>query len=254
MKHYIIIGFFFISMAHFSVFSQDTRQIELTAQEILAKTDMLLQYPSGLMNGSLTHITPDGQSYNLDVEISSSGENSLFILGNKKRGKQVKILYNLGGEDIWVYDILALKMYHKIDIDRFDPVLETNYSFTDLSNADLQSNYTGEIVGDAFIKGKEAFKLNLDPIDKKGQYGKLVLYTDKADFMPLRIDFHDQDKVVRKTMSVAQVAEFDGRKFPIRYDMMDISRGTLTVFKIFKRDKNVKFQDKIFRHENLGDE
>ncbi|MBN1498900.1 MAG: outer membrane lipoprotein-sorting protein [Spirochaetes bacterium] len=243
-----------LSLIPLTAFSQETREIELSAQEILAKADMLLKYPNGLMTGMLTHITPDGKSYNIDVEISTTNDNSLFVLANKNRGRQMKILFNLGGEDIWVYNILALKLYHKVDVDRFDPVLETNYSFTDLSNADFQSNYSGEIIGDVYIKGRESFKLNLDPIDKKGQYGKLVLYVDKKDFMPLRIDYHDRDKVVQKTMSVAQVAEFDGRKFPVRYDMLNITKGTLTIFKIFKHDKSVKFEDRIFRHEYLGDD
>jgi hypothetical protein len=39
---------------------QDTREVELQAQEILARVDEVLRYPEGLLKGQLSHIFPDG--------------------------------------------------------------------------------------------------------------------------------------------------------------------------------------------------
>lgn len=234
--------------------AQDNRTIELDAQEILARADQYMNYPDGLLKGKLMQIYPDGKSFTVNFEVSVNKQNYLFIFSSRKRGKQIKVLYNLGGEDIWVYDILSLKLYHKIDIDKYDPVLNTNYNFADLSNADLQSNYTGKIIGDAFIKGKEAFKLELIPIDKKGEYGKLTLYSAKEDNMPLRIDYHDQDNVIMKTMSISRIGENAGRKFPVRYDMMNIRKGNLTIMNFHSFKTDIVFKDEIFRHERLGND
>jgi len=72
----IFLIFLIIIVAHNyqPALSQEERQIELTAQGILARVDKILAYPTGLMKGSLKHIMPDGKSYSITLTgyISSS--------------------------------------------------------------------------------------------------------------------------------------------------------------------------------------
>jgi hypothetical protein len=232
---------------------QANREIELTAQEILARVDRILEYPLGLMKGKLMHITPDGRSSVTTITASIAERDYLFVLSNRDRGNQLKVLYNLGGEDIWVYDIHAVKLYHKLGVDKFDSVLGTNYSFIDLSNADYQNNYNAAITGNAFVKGFDAYRLKLDPIFKGGNYGQLTMYVGKSDFIPLRIDFHDTDNVRVKTLAVVKTAEHDGRTIPIRYEMLDIMKGTVSILELSGFDDSVTFDRNIFFHQRLGD-
>ncbi len=254
------------------LFSQG-RDTELTAKEILARVDKIFQYPRGLLKGAIMHVYPSGKKFTLQIKANIAEEDFLFVFSNKARGNQIKILYNLGGEDIWVYNILTIKLFNKKDIDKYEPLLNTNFNFSDFSNADLQSNYNADIKGETVVKGKLAYKLELDPIFKKekdlldnkksrlnfirryghGEYGKLTLYVTKKDYIPLRIDFHDQDKVILKTMSIAQMGHFNKRMFPVRYDMLNIKKGTLTILKFFDVDAKREFDKNIFRHQNLGE-
>jgi hypothetical protein len=232
--------------------AQERRVIELSAQEILARVDAVLRYPKGLLTGSLTHISPNGKSVNLSLKGNISDDDFLFVVSSSDRGDQLKILYNLGGEDIWVYNIHSLQMSHKIDVDRFDPVLGTNFSYVDLSNADFQANYNSKIDGDSLIKGRECYRLTLDPIFKKGEYGRLVMFVSKGDFLPLKIDYYDTDKVISKSMSIAQTTQLEGRSFPVRYDMLHVKSGTLSILKFFDVDAKTTFRKDIFRHQTLG--
>jgi outer membrane lipoprotein-sorting protein len=241
--------------------AQGQREIEITAQQILARVDEVLQYPKGLLKGALMHIYPDGRSFRIAIKASITDEDFLFEFSNQKRGRQLQVLYNLGGEDIWVYNLLAIQLYNKKGIDRFDPVLSTNYNYLDLSNADLQSNYTAEIeTKSTVIKGRAAYVLKLVPIcneekcRKSQNYGLLTLYVDKEHYIPLRIDFHDNNKILLKTMSIARVAYFQQRAFPVRYDMLHVRKGTLTILSFFNVEESVTFDKKIFRHQNLGNE
>jgi hypothetical protein len=232
--------------------AQDSREVELQAQEILARVDEALRYPEGFLKGQLSHIFPDGRSFSLRIEGSIAKDDYLFVFSNAERGNQIKVLYNLGGEDIWVYNILSLQLFHKIDVDRYDPILGTNFSFIDISNADLQSNYTAKIDGPAMIKERPALKLTLTPVFRNGEYGRITLYVTRDTFYPLRMDFHDQDKVIMKTLSIVQGAELAKRMFPVRYDMLDIRKGTLTVLKFMSLDDKMTFKPDLFRHENLN--
>ncbi len=234
--------------------SQEKREIELTAQEILARVDRILDYPQGLIKGKMVHITPDGRSKVIELVGSITEEDYLFKFNSKSRGDELKILYNLRGEDIWVYQILAIKLFNKRGVDRFDPILATNYCYIDLSNADLQSNYTATITDEAFIKGRDTYKLRLVPVMRGGNYGLLTIYVSKKDYIPLRIDYHDPDKVIFKTLSIAKVINRNKRIIPVRYDMLDIKKGTVTLLEFFGFDDDIQFDKKIFIHENLGNE
>jgi outer membrane lipoprotein-sorting protein len=235
------------------IHSQEKREIELTAQEILARVDRVMDYQMGRFKGKMMHILPDGRSFLINFVASISESDYLFKFSSSGRGEELRVLYNFRGEDIWVYNIHAIRLFHKIGIDKYDPVLSTNFSFIDFSNADLQSNYTAAITGEAIVKGYEAYRLTLNPIFKGGNYGLLTLYANKENFVPLRIDYHDSDKVIFKTMSIAKTMVKGKSVIPVRYDMLDIRKGTVTILNFHGFEKNMSFDRKIFRHQTLGE-
>ena len=234
-------------------YAQEEREIELTAQGILARVDRILDYPTGLLKGRMKHIKPNGESHTSEVTGKITKEDFLFVFSNRDRGEQLKILYNLSGEDVWVYMMHSIKLYHKMGIDKYDPILLTNFFYIDLSNADFQSNYTAEILGEAVIKGQTTYVLRLEPIFKAGQYGRITLYAARDSFVPIRIDYHDRDNAIFKFMTIAKVMERNNRIFPARYDMMDIRTGTLSILSFFSVDESVSFDKSIFRSEKLGE-
>jgi hypothetical protein len=233
--------------------SQEDRKIELNAQGILARVDRIFEYPKGLVKGIMKHIRPDGTATTINFTGCISNEDYLFTFSSRERGNQLKVLYNLGGEDIWVYNIHALKLFHKLGIDRYDEILSTNYTFLDMSNANFQSNYTATISGDAFVKGNDVWKLVLKPIAKGGEYGMLTLYVTKDKFIPIRVDYHDRDKAIFKFMTIVKLKENDKRIVPLRYDMMNIRQGTVTIINFSEFDENASFDKEIFRSEKLGE-
>jgi len=252
----IFISILILSVAmafNYDVQSQEGRKIELNAQGILVQVDKIFKYPLGINRGLIKHIRPDGSAATITFTGYVSQGDYLFTFSSPERGDQLKVLYNLGGEDIWVYNIHSLKLFHKLGIDKYDEILSTNFSYIDLSNADLQSNYTATIKGNAFIRGVEAYKLVLNPIARDGVYGMLTLYVAKDRFIPLRIDFHDRDKAIFKYLTVVKIKEKDKRIIPIRYDMMNIRQGTVTILSFNEFDETASFDKEIFRSEKLGE-
>lgn len=235
------------------VTAQAEREVELTAQEMLARVDRIIRYPDGILKGYMMHITPDGSSQKLQITGYINKNQFLFDIVKPARGSMQKILYRLGGEDMWVYDMAVRALFHKMGVDKFDDILATNFYYIDLSNADLQSNYVARIEGSVILKNQDCYKLTLDPIDKTGAYGKLTVYVVKQNYIPLRIDYHDQDKVIFKTLSIAKVAQKGSRSFPIRYDMLNIKKGTMTVLEFTSIEDQVSISAEIFRPEKLGD-
>jgi hypothetical protein len=250
---YIILIIAVVLSWHMRLEPQQDRKIELTAQAILARVDRIFEYPRGLIKGKIKHVKPDGSEYSVKITGYISREDFLFKFSSIDRGTQLKVLYNLGGEDIWVYNVHSLKLFHKLGIDKYDNILATNISFIDMSNADFQSNYTASIDGEAIVKGKESYKLTLRPIFKGGEYGLITMYVTKDELIPLRIDYHDRDKVIFKFLRVVQVMQKQNRVVPTRYEMMNIRKGTVTIVSFIDFEMGATFNKEIFRSEKLGE-
>lgn len=233
--------------------SQQDRKIELTAQAILARVDRIFEYPKGLIKGKIKHVKPDGSEYSVKITGYISREDFLFKFSSLDRGEQLKVLYNLGGEDIWVYHVHSLKLFHKLGIDKYDSILATNVTYIDLSNADFQSNYTAAIEGEVMVKGKDSYRLVLKPIFRGGEYGMITMYVTKDELIPLRIDYHDRDKAIFKFLRVVRVMQKQNRIVPTRYEMMDIRKGTVTIVSFLDFETSATFKKDIFRSEKLGE-
>ena len=253
MKKVFLIILIIMSAANYSLHPQRSDSAEITAQTILARVDRIMQYPAGEIQGNMKHIYPDGKSFDIDFKGLITISDFLFSFKSSSRGESLKVLYNMGGEDIWVYNIHALQLFHKMGIDKYDSVILTNFSFIDMSNSNFQSNYNAKIMGKTLIKGIECYRLNLDPIFDKSEYGLITLYATVDQYLPLRIDYHDRDKVVFKFQSLAKTMEKNGRIIPIRYDMLNIKNGTVTILSFNKFEEDKKFTGEIFRPEKLGE-
>ncbi|HPS59369.1 MAG TPA: outer membrane lipoprotein-sorting protein [Spirochaetota bacterium] len=254
MKRFFTLFFvLMITLSWDSLFSQNGSRIEITAQSILARVDRIMQYPEGEIKGKIKHIYPDGNSLSIDFKGSIARNDYLFVYSSPSRGESVKVLYTMGGEDIWVYNIHAHEMYHKKDVDKYDLIMGTNFSFIDFSNADLQSNYNARITGQTLIKGIQCYRLQLEPIFANSLYGMIVLYATVDKYIPIRIDYHDKDKVIFKFLTIAKTMEKGDRIIPSRYDMLNLKEGTVTIVSFIKFDEAVTFPSDIFRPENLGE-
>lgn len=243
----------FLISIYVSAIPQTRDEVEITAQGIVAKVDRIMQYPEGEIQGRMKHIYPDGKSFDIDFKGMISKNDFLFFFSSGSRGDSLKVLYNMGGEDIWVYNIHSVQMFHKMGVDKYDRLMSTNFSYIDVSNSDFQSNYNSRISGRALIKGIECYKIILDPVYDGSEYGTVTLYASVDKYIPLRIDYHDRDKVVFKFLSLVKTMEKDGRIIPIRYDMLNIRDGTVTILSYLKFDESQKYKGDIFRPEKLGD-
>ncbi|MFA5518622.1 MAG: outer membrane lipoprotein-sorting protein [Spirochaetota bacterium] len=252
MRKLYIFLFLLFFVVPVSLYSQ-TDEIEITAQAILARVDNIMKYPEGEMRGRIKHISPDGKSYTVDFIGSIARTDFLFSFSNKSRGEELKVLYKMSGEDVWVYNNHALKLFHKMGIDKYDSLFATNFNLTDFSNSDFQNNYNARITGESLIKGVECYKLDLVPVFQGSEYGLVTLYASKDKYLPMRIDYHDRDKVVFKFLSLSRTMEKGDSLIPIRYDMLNIRNGTVTILNFIKFDEAVTFRSDIFRPETLGE-
>lgn len=230
------------------------KTISITAREILARVDKTIGFNEPFAQAKLTYVTPKGKIRVFEVEIFHQDNHFLYRYKSISRGEVERVLTRFSGEKIWVYNVLSKILYHKQGIDKFRPILATDFFYFDLAGVLYQANYQAKILGKTMLKKRSCFKLELLPLYRSAVYGMLTMWVDDKKFIPLRIDYHDIDKVVFKSQTFVRIRENEktGHIIPEKIDMLNISNGTLTTLEMVRYDPNKKLDSKLFFFENLN--
>ena len=256
MRYKIVIAVIFTGFAS-SVFAEKSA---LSAFEVMERVNAQLKFLQGLNKLQFTITSNKGNVTSYKVSLFQKEDKSLFLLDSISRGRLLKILYNDSGQNIYVYDVERKILYHKRAQDRFDSILNSGFYFIDLNNSDFLDNYTPKFAGMETRENSEnLLRIENIPLDP-GAYGKLnVLVSEKNNYALKRIDYFDRAGVLIKSMELTEndfpVITSDEkktvRKYLIKWQMMDMSKGTISVLEFLVNDQKVKLDNSLFEKQNI---
>ena len=230
-----------------------------TAFEVMDRVFQQLQFAEGHQKLQLTITARDGKSVVYKASLYQKQNASFFVFDSMTRGTVLKLLYNDQGQNIYAYMTHDKRLFHKKYLDRFENVLGSGFAYLDIGNASFVDNYQQKLKGtEKNDEGEFTIVENL-PLDK-GHYGKLIVLVDpKKDNRVRRIDYYDSAMVLMKTLSFTYgsltVKEDKNNtkqiEFPIRWDMADVSRGTVSTLEFFSVDKTARLDASLFKKENI---
>ncbi|HRP68854.1 MAG TPA: outer membrane lipoprotein-sorting protein [Turneriella sp.] len=230
-----------------------------TAFEIMDGVFQQLQYAEGYQSLQLTITTKDGRAVVYKVSLYQKHHASFFVFNSMTRGTVLKLLYNNQGQNIYAYMTHDKRLFHKKYLDRFENILGSGFAYLDIGNGSFVDNYQQKINGVEKNANGEFTVIENLPLEK-GNYGKLVVLVDPKKQNRLeRIDYYDSAMTLMKTMtfkygslpiketktSTKQV------EYPVRWEMADMSRGTVSTLEFFSIDKTARLDDSLFKKENL---
>lgn len=242
-------------------------QPKIPIQEMIARVDLVLRVPEGLLTGRLSVINKSGESYVWDFSLYKKTMRQkdltetamLYQFSSTRRGLEAKVLYREDGETVWLWDAVRARIFRKRDLEKFQGVLGTGFTFLDLANAGFQAGYTGRTA--RFEKQGEALlaQLTMAPINP-GRYSRLVLLARPADgYQPVRMDYHDRDRVLFKTLRFQYgdlLDKSNGRtakvNLPVRLEMLSLANGTISRLEYFTFDSRVAPTDAFFDPEYIN--
>ena len=233
-----------------SVLADDSPPPEIA---ILSRVHEIMRLPEGVSRGRIKHLHPNGASFTLDFKAMVLGDSSFLVFHNKERGEQLEAFYTLGGENIQIHMTQRRHLVRKTNVDKYEPVLYTNFSYIDFSGYRFTDNYICELDGEEEVNGLLCNKLELKPIFPESLYGRLTLYAAKDNSLPLKIEFRGKDFVLIKVLTIAQAARKGDAIIPLRYEMRDIRSGdvSILIFNSFN-EKIPESERNIFSPEGMG--
>ena len=115
--------------------------------------------------------------------------------------------YIFGADDQWLY-LPALKRVKKISSNnKSGPFMGSEFAFEDLSSQEVEK-YTYKYLGDDVLDGINCFMLERDPVDPKSGYTVQIVWIDKEDYKPLKVDYYDRKSSLLKTLTFSNYKQY----------------------------------------------
>jgi hypothetical protein len=169
------------------------------------------------------------------------------VAGTKLLSKELK-----GESDLQYLYLPALKEKRRIaGSDKGESFMGTDFTYNDLEQRSMEEAKHTRLP-DEKQSGIDCYIIESIPTGDDIEYGKLRVWVDKKDFIPLKVYFYDRKGNHLKTL-VAQVVEPIGGKATItRLLMKNLKKGSKTIMELKSLDRSKKFPKALF-DENVLD-
>ena len=140
---------------------------------------------------------------NNTLEVDGDGDKSLVVFDRPRDVKGTAFLshtHKSGADDQWLY-LPALKRVKRIaSNNKSGPFMGSEFAYEDISSQEIEK-YTYKYLRDETLNGMECFVSERYPTDEKSGYTKQIVWHDKAEYRPQRIDFYDRKNDLLKTLT-----------------------------------------------------
>lgn len=182
------------------------------------------------------------------LEVSGDGDKSLIIFDKPTDVKGTALLsfsHKKADDDQWLY-LPALKRVKRIASDnKSGPFMGSEFAYEDITSQEIEK-YTYKWLRDEQLDGKDVFVFERYPTDKNSGYTRQVVWMDKAEYRPLKIEYYDRKGAHLKTLTFKDYQQYLG-KFWRASDMymenLQTGKSTTLVWKGYKFGNGFKARD-----------
>jgi len=230
---------------------------ELSADEIINKVNELMNQQSSKAIMTMTITTSSGQERTFEYLTYSSnkGEKNLMIYLAPKRVKGQKMLMLNNADDIWAY-FARTKRVRKLATHAKKQKMEgSDFSYEDMGSSNsFITDFDAKKTGTESKEGYKCYKLEL--VKKPGSsssYSKMIMWVIKENFVPIVIDYYDEDSPdrVEKTLLQQDIKEIDGIPTGTKIIMTNKNDNTNTIMAIKDIEYNIQLDDDMFTERGL---
>ena len=234
-----------------------------SAQEIVDKMlegNNSLGFQSGRAQLSLLieDKTGDQRARSLDVKSKriQGATRTVVSLTEPKEVKGQAFLFaenKAGEDDVWMF-LPAFKVTRRVEgSNKKGAFLGSHFTFADLESRDVKDSAHARLPDESI--GKDAvFVIESSPkAPGQSDYGKVVSFVRKSDYLPLKVRFYDKDgKTELKTIFVERLEKNAQGKTYVKQMTLRAKTGGFTTITINALDEGAELPDTIFAKEQLG--
>lgn len=225
---------------------------ELTAQEIVKRSDDLIRGNTCRGTYSMTITTP-GWQRELTLAAYSTGRERMFIRilsPAKEAGTGTLRVKN----EMWNYLPSVEKTIKIPPSMMMQPWMGSDFANDDLvKESDIVRDYTHSIIDEAMFNGHPVAKILLLPKPDAGViWGSIIRWIRKDDFVPLKEEYYSERGQLVKTLEFSDIEPVSDRVIPRTWRMTSaVKEKHSTVIRLIDVQYDLPVDDGIFTLTNL---
>lgn len=235
-----------------SLLSQD-----FTGKDIIDRVNDLMNVSTAYSKSKMTITTTSGQKRTFISESWSKdkGEKNLvrYLEPTRVKGQAILMLNN--ADDIWVFFPRTQRVRKLATHAKKQKMQGSDFSYEDMGGGDaFIDDYTAQRLKDEKKEGFDCYQVEL--IQNEGaevSYSKLVLWVIKENFVPVVIDYYDEDAPDRvlKTLVQSDIQLIDGLHTAKKIVMINRNDNTQTEMEMLEIKFNIELEDSMFTEREL---
>ena len=188
------------------------------------------------------------------LEIEGDGDKSMSIFDSPADVKGTAFLtfsHVNTPDDQWLY-LPALKRVKRIaSKNKSGPFMGSEFAYEDISSDEVEK-YTYKYLRDETLDGIDTFVIERDPVDVNSGYTRQVVWIDKAEYRPQKIDYYDRKNDHLKTLTFHEYRQYLDKYWrAMRYEMVNHQTGKSTTLLWEKYDFRTGLKDRDFDKNSL---
>jgi len=165
------------------------------------------------------------------LEVEGDGDKSMSIFDAPADVKGTAFLtfsHINEPDDQWLY-LPALKRVKRIaSKNKSGPFMGSEFAYEDISSDEVEK-YTYRYLRDEVLDGIDCYVVERDPVDEYSGYTRQVVWFDKDEYRPQKIDYYDRKNDLLKTLTFHEYRQYLGRYWRgMRYEMVNHQTGKST--------------------------
>jgi len=188
------------------------------------------------------------------LEIDGDGDKSMSIFDSPADVKGTAFLtfsHVTGADDQWLY-LPALKRVKRISSkNKSGPFMGSEFAYEDISSDEVEK-YTYKYLRDENYEGLDCFVIERFPVDPNSGYTRQVVWFDKAEYRPQKIDYYDRKNDRLKTLTLHDYRQYLDKFWrSMRFEMVNHQTGKSTSLSWLSYEFRTGLTDRDFDKNSL---
>ncbi len=230
---------------------------DLTGEQIIQKVNDLMNQESLYGRMTLTIVTTSGQQRTFEYESWSKdfGEKNLIRYMKPARVRDQAILMLNNADDIWAYFPRTKRVRKLATHAKKQKMQGSDFSYEDMGSGDAFINdFQAKLIGEEEMENHDCYKLELRRKKEcDSHYSRLIMWIIKEDFVPVAIDYYDEDDPDRLLKRLVQydIKEIDGIPTGMKMVMYNKEENKQTSMEVLECKYNIPLDDNMFTERGL---
>jgi len=225
-----------------------------SARQIVARVDSVARAESseGIVLQTITTTGGEEREFRIRVFTKDGNDKMLFRYLEPARVEGVSFLMLDDGKDIWSYFPSTDRVRHLASHVKRQKMMGSDFSYEDMgSSSSFAADYDATLAGTEDCEGNVCYHLTLTPYDSDCAYSRVEIWADTSLYVPLRVDYYDDDGELLKRLLVADIRIIDAHPTPMHYVMTNLQDDSRTTMRIVEIEYDIDLPDAQFTTSEL---